>query len=115
MNRMGKHNYKIDRNKLSIPLDVFDASISDLSIIRLSRKLFAEEEVIDLRLWRYDKFSDSFFPRKGQGLCMRTKFWKLALKLFVDNNLAGLGLQPSELPATPGPVSSSSTNGEVAK
>lgn len=41
--------------------------------------------MLDLRIWGRSK-DDKLFPRRN-GICMKPVDWKLALKLFTDNNV----------------------------
>lgn len=74
-----------DKDSWSLPLDIYEHELSDLTVLRLSRKIFAGEETLDLRLWRRDKGGKLYPSRKG--LCMRTAFWSEAFKLFNDHAL----------------------------
>lgn len=74
-----------NRDSWALPIETFEVSISDVTVLRLARKSFAGGEVLDLRLWGRGK-KGNLYPKR-QGLCMRSSFWELALKLFKDNSL----------------------------
>lgn len=85
----------IDESKLSIEIDKFDVAISSDTVLRLCHKIFAGEEIYDLRLWRRD-IKGNLYPRKGQGLCLREQFWLMAMKLLSEH------IRDSRLPVTNG-------------
>ena len=85
------------RDRAGVLIGQFDVSLTDSTVIRLSQKVFGMDEVLDLRLWGRSK-TGNLYPRKGQGLCMKTKNWIPALKLFTDNHL--VRVEDSTVPIT---------------
>ena len=79
---MAIKNNRID----SMELEHFDIYLTPKTVLRLCRKVYGAEEVLDLRMWGVDK-RESLYPKRGQGICMRAQGWELALKLFRDNHL----------------------------
>lgn len=66
-------------------LDVYDAELSEKTVIRVSVKVFDGVQFFDLRLWGRTK-DGKLYPKRS-GICMRSTFWQVALKLFSDNGL----------------------------
>lgn len=75
----------MDKNSLALDLETYEKALSEKTVLRLCRKVFGGEEVIDLRLWKLAK-KGYLYPSRN-GICMRSSFWKDALKLFSDNSL----------------------------
>lgn len=62
-------------------IDYVDAGINSGTVLRLARKMFGRDEVLDLRLWRRTKDGKLYPSRRG--LCMKTEFWPYAFELFA--------------------------------
>lgn len=76
------------QDELITDIDCFDRGLNENTVLRLSRKLFGKDEVLDLRLWRRTKQGNLYPSRKG--LCMKTEFWLNAYDLLVG---LGVGLE----------------------
>ena len=71
---------------LSTPIDSYDAELTSLTVLRVSRKVFDGHPTVDLRLWGRNK-DGNLYPKRGRGLCMLTKNWETALDILRKHNL----------------------------
>lgn len=72
--------------RAALLIDTFDVNLSETTVMRISRKVFGMDEVLDMRLWGVAK-TGNLYPKKGKGLCMKVRNWQIALKILSDNNL----------------------------
>lgn len=77
-----------NKDNWSLPIATYEKALSTQTVLRLSQKAFAGEEMVDLRLWKLAK-KGNYYPSRS-GLCMRLSFWKEALKLFNDNGMGNI-------------------------
>lgn len=63
--------------------DICDYSISDKTVIRISRKVNEGNTYLDIRKMGVDRKGNLFRTRKG--LCMTDKFWAGAISKFTEN------------------------------
>lgn len=83
--------YKAKRPYLATDLESFDIPQTDLTVIRIVRKLYGGTEVIDVRLWHLNKKTGEYYPRRTQGLCLNIKAWDDIYRMFKSNLKPDLG------------------------
>lgn len=72
------------RPNLGVDLDTFDIAQTGNTVIRICRKVFGDDEVIDCRLWYRNKLTNEYYPRRAQGICLKLKSWRSVLRVFKD-------------------------------
>lgn len=65
------------------PLETFDVPLTEVAVLRLAKKIDQATEYFDLRIWLKSR-NGVFYPKRGQGLCLKQDAWLLAFKLFKE-------------------------------
>lgn len=80
-----KNGIGLENIKVAEDLDTFTIPLTSDTVIRICRKIYLGNEVIDCRLWFRNKKNEQYYPRKGQGMCLRPNAWKEILGVFNNN------------------------------
>lgn len=85
---------KAKRPYLAHDLETHDIHQTPETVIRVCRKTFGGEEVVDIRLWHLNKKSGEFYPRKFQGICLKTHALRDVIRVLKDKmNIDSNGTQ----------------------